>query len=284
MSASAAETPDLSEVARHGSRLGRAMRAVTTANGIFGYVFLYAPILVLIIFSFNSSRFVADWGGFSFRWYVKLFQDAAMGAALRNSLIVAFVSTIIATLFGTMTALAMERYDFAGKLSLDALLYLPIIIPEISMAVMLLLFFVMTKIPLGITTIIIAHVAFNISFVTVVVRARLAGLDRRLEEAAQDLYANELKTFRYVTLPLLMPGILAGALMAFTLSLDDFVITFFTAGPGSTTLPLRVYSMVKLGVTPEINALSSLMILVSMALVMGSLFLQRKGGSAKAEE
>jgi spermidine/putrescine transport system permease protein len=284
MSAPAVEAQQLSGVARRGSQLGRAMRMLTTANGIFGYVFLYAPIIVLIVFSFNSSRFVATWGGFSFRWYTKLFQDAAMGVALRNSLIVAFVSTIISTLFGTMTALAMERYDFVGKLSLDALLYLPIIIPEISMAVMLLLFFVMTKITLGLVTIIIAHVAFNISFVTVVVRARLAGLDRRLEEAAQDLYANELKTFWYVTLPLMMPGIVAGALMAFTLSLDDFVITFFTAGPGSTTLPLRVYSMVKLGVTPEINALSSLMILVSMALVMGSLFLQRKGGSAKVEK
>jgi spermidine/putrescine transport system permease protein len=284
MSVSAVETPALSGVARRGSRLGRVMRAATTGNGIFGYIFLYAPILVLIIFSFNASRFVSDWAGFSFRWYGKLFQDAAMGAALKNSLIVAVVSTLISTLFGTMTALAMERYDFVGKLSLDALLYLPIIIPEISMAVMLLLFFVMSKITLGITTIIISHVAFNISFVTVVVRARLAGLDRRLEEAAQDLYANELKTFWHVTLPLLMPGILAGALMAFTLSLDDFVITFFTAGPGSTTLPLRVYSMVKLGVTPEINALSSLMILVSMTLVMGSLFLQRRGGGASAKK
>jgi spermidine/putrescine transport system permease protein len=276
MSASVVSSSRLSGVARRGSRLGRLMRAVTTGSGIFGFVFLYAPIVVLVVFSFNSSRFVSAWGGFGFRWYVKLFEDAAMMTALKNSLLVAVVSTLIATLFGTMTALAMERYEFFGNLSLDALLYLPIIIPEISMAVMLLLFFVLAKIQLGLTTIIIAHIAFNISFVTVVVRARLSGMDRRLEEAAQDLYANELKTFWHVTLPLLMPGIVAGALLAFTLSLDDFVVTFFTAGVGSTTLPLRIYSMVKLGITPEINAVSTLMIAASMTLVALSLLLQRE--------
>jgi spermidine/putrescine transport system permease protein len=282
MSATSAQRTQIKGAAQRGSRLGRAMQAFTTGSGVFGFLFLYAPIVILVIFSFNASRFVSDWAGFSLRWYEKLFEDAAMMTALRNSLIVAFVSTVISTLFGTMTALAMERYEFAGKLSLDALLYLPIIIPEISMAVMLLLFFVLSKIQLGLTTIIISHVAFNISFVTVVVRARLAGMDRRLEEAAQDLYANELRTFWHVTLPLMMPGVLAGALMAFTLSLDDFVITFFTAGVGSTTLPLRIYSMVKLGITPEINAVSTLMLAASMALVMVSLVLQSRGGGAGA--
>jgi spermidine/putrescine transport system permease protein len=267
-------------MARHGSWLGRAIRTAITANGILGYVFLYAPILILVIFSFNSSRFVSAWEGFSFRWYRELFQNEAMGAALRNSLFVALSSTLISTVFGTMVALAMERYQFFGKLPFDALLYLPIIIPDIAMAVMLLLFFVMSKITLSLVTIIISHVAFNISFVAVVVRARLAGFDRSLEEAAQDLGANEIKTFWHVTLPLLMPGILGGALLAFTLSLDDFVITFFTAGVGSTTLPLRIYSMVKLGITPEINAISTLLLLASMTLVMLSLFFQRKGGSA----
>jgi spermidine/putrescine transport system permease protein len=172
----------------------------------------------------------------------------------------------------------MERYKFWGKLAFDALLYLPIIIPDIAMAVMLLLFFVLSHSRLGLVTIIISHVAFNISFVAVVVRARLAYFDVTLEEAAQDLYANEWQTFRRVTLPLIMPGILGGALLAFTLSIDDFVITFFTAGPGSTTLPLRIYSMVKLGVTPEINALSSMMLLASMVLVFLSLMLQKGGG------
>jgi spermidine/putrescine transport system permease protein len=241
------------------------------------------PILILIVFSFNASRFVTSWSGFSLRWYGELFQNEAMMLAMRNSLIVAVVSTLISTVFGTMVALAMERHRFFGKFAFDALLYLPIIIPDIAMAVMLLLFFVMSKITLGLTTIIISHIAFNISFVAVVVRARLVGFDRSLEDAAQDLGANEIQTFRHVTLPLLMPAILGGALLAFTLSLDDFVITFFTAGVGSTTLPLRIYSMVKLGITPEINAVSTLMLLASMTLLMLSLLLQRKGGGSVAD-
>ena len=261
-------------------RLGKRTLAL---HGILSYVFLYAPILILVVFSFNASRFVSGtWSGFTLDWYRELFSDSALGLALRNSLYIAFTSTLVSTVFGTMVALAMERYRFRGKLAFDALLYLPIIIPDIAMAVMLLLFFVLTKIPLGKTTIIISHIAFNISFVAVVVRARLAQFDRSLEEAAQDLYANHWDTFRLVTLPLIMPGILGGALLAFTLSLDDFVITFFTSGPGSTTLPLRIYSLVKLGVTPEINALSSIMFLVSFALVFLSFSIQ-KGGDGKVE-
>jgi spermidine/putrescine transport system permease protein len=254
-----------------------------TGSGVFGYLFLYMPILILVVFSFNSSRFVTTWEGFSLRWYGELLQNEAMALALRNSLIVAVASTLLATVFGTMVALAMERHQFFGKTAFDALLYLPIIIPDIAMAVMLLLFFVMSRIGLSLITIIISHVAFNISFVAIVVRARLVGFDRSLEEAAQDLGANELQTFWHVTLPLLMPGILGGALLAFTLSLDDFVITFFTAGVGSTTLPLRIYSMVKLGITPEINAVSTLMLAASMSLVVLSLFLQRRGGGSPAD-
>lgn len=249
------------------------------------FIFFYAPILVLIIFSFNAGRYVNSWDGFSLRWYVKLFGNEAIGLALRNSLIVATVSTVISTIVGTLVALGMERFRFRGKMALDSTLYLPIIIPDIAMAVMLLLFFVqgfhlLGKVgiqgTLGLTTIILAHVAFNISFVAVLVRARLANFDTSLEEAANDLYADEWNTFRFVTLPLIMPGIVGGALLAFTLSLDDFVITFFTSGPGSTTLPLRIYSMVKTGVTPEINALSTLMLLASMVLVLSSLAIQRK--------
>jgi spermidine/putrescine transport system permease protein len=270
-------------VARRGTRMGRWLQAAIAGSGIFGFVFLYVPIIILIVFSFNASRFVTAWSGFSFRWYGELFKDEAMMLALRNSLIVGGVSTVLSTVFGTMVSLAMERHRFFGKVAFDALLYLPIIIPDIAMAVMLLLFFVMSRITLSLTTIIISHVAFNISFVAVVVRARLVGFDRSLEEAAQDLGANEIQTFRYVTLPLLMPAILGGALLAFTLSLDDFVITFFTAGVGSTTLPLRIYSMVKLGITPEINAISSLMLLASMTLLMLSLILQRKGGGTVAD-
>jgi len=264
-------------------RGGRWLNRLLAAHGILGYVFLYLPIVILVVFSFNASRHAAVWRGFTLDWYGKLFTDQAIGASLVNSLIVAGGSTLISTVFGTMVALAMERYKFWGKLAFDALLYLPIIIPDIAMAVMLLLFFVLTKTRLGLVSIIISHVAFNISFVAVVVRARLAHFDATLEEAAQDLYANEWQTFRRVTLPLIMPGILAGALLAFSLSIDDFVITFFTAGPGSTTLPLRIYGMLKLGVTPEINALSSMMLLASMMLVMLSLLLQRKGGGHSIE-
>jgi spermidine/putrescine transport system permease protein len=264
--------------ARKPKRRGRWLAGLLTAHGIASYIFLYFPIVILVVFSFNSSRYISVWRGFTTEWYASLFQNEAIGRALKNTLIVAGGSTVISTVFGTMVALAMERYRFRGKLAFDALLYLPIIIPDIAMAVMLLLFFVMAHMQLGLYTIIIAHVAFNISFVAVVVRARLAFFDIGLEEAAQDLYANEWQTFRRVTLPLIMPGILGGALLAFTLSIDDFVITFFTAGPGSTTLPLRIYSMVKLGITPEINALSSMMLLVSMALVFLSLILRRGGG------
>ena len=257
-------------------RLGRR---ILNIHGILSYIFMYAPIIILLIFSFNNSRFVSGaWKGFTFNWYLELFHNEAIGDALKNSLIISLTSTFIATVFGTMVALAMERYTFRGKLAFDSLLYLPIIIPDIAMAVMLLLFFVLISMPLGRNTIIISHIAFNISFVAVVVRARMAQLDPALEEAAQDLYANNTETFRRVTLPLLMPGILGGALLAFTLSLDDFVITFFTSGPGSTTLPLRIYSMVKLGVTPEINALSSVMLLVSLVLVVLSFMIQRGGG------
>jgi len=256
----------------------KLLKGTLNLHGVVMYFFLYAPIVVLVIYSFNSSRLVSVWEGFTFDWYVRLFQDEAMGKALQNSLIVALSSTAISTVFGTMVALVMERYEFWAKLPFDALLYLPIIIPDIAMAVMLLLFFVMAQFPLSLLTIVISHVAFNISFVAVVVRARLADFDRSLEEAARDLGANELQTFWRVTLPLLMPGIMGGALLAFTLSIDDFVITFFTAGIGSTTLPLRIYSMVKLGVTPEINALSTMLLLASMVLVGLSLILQKGGG------
>jgi spermidine/putrescine transport system permease protein len=255
------------------------------ANAWLVFVFFYAPIAVLILFSFNSGRFVSHWEGFSLQWYAKLFENDAIALALRNSLIVGVVSTIAATILGTLVAVGMERYQFRGKGAMDSTLYLPIIIPDIAMAVMLLLFFVQAgqvmgrigwSFSLGLGTVILAHIAFNVAFVAVVVRARLAGFDYSLEEAARDLYANDWQTFRYVTLPLIMPGILAGALLAFTLSLDDFVVTFFTSGPGSTTLPLRIYSMVKTGITPEINALSTLMLLASMVLVFASLALQRK--------
>ena len=260
---------------RHYLRTQFNKHALTVlAIGIF--LFLYVPILILIIYSFNENKVVGVWSGFSTKWYIELFQDEAVVNALMVSLWVAFWSTLISTILGTLVALAMERHTFRGKLVLDAGMYLPVIIPDIVMALSTLLFFVIASVALSRYTILIAHVAFNISFVAIVVRARLADMDDNLEEAAADLGADEWHTFRRVTLPLLMPGIVAGALLAFTLSLDDFVITFFVSGPGSTTLPVRVYSMIKFGVTPEVNAVSTLMFIGSTLLVVISLLLQRR--------
>lgn len=244
------------------------------AVGVF--LFLYVPIFILIIFSFNANDVVGVWQGFSLKWYEELFRNRAIGSALQVSLWVGLWATVISSILGTLAALVLERYRFPGKLTYDAVLYLPIIIPEIVIALSTLLFFVLVAVPLSRWTILITHVAFSISFVAVVVRARLANMDKSLEEAAADLGASEWQSFRRVTLPLLMPGIISGALLAFTISLDDFVITFFVSGPGSTTLPVRVYSMIKFGITPEINAVSTLMLVASTVLVIISLLLQRK--------
>lgn len=275
-------TRDTSQAAPAAERLPRpkfpfSMRGrwlTLFAVGIF--LFFYLPILILIVYSFNSNQVVGVWESFSTRWYGELFNNRAIGNAFRVSMWVAFWSTIFSTVLGTLAALVLERYRFRGRLAFDGVLYLPIIIPDIVMALSTLLFFVIFAVPLSRTTVLLAHIAFNISFVAVVVRARLADMDRSLEEAAADLGASEWVTFRRVTLPLLAPGIVAGALMAFTLSLDDFVITFFVSGPGSTTLPVQVYSMIKFGVTPEVNALSTLMLLGSTILVIISLVLQRR--------
>lgn len=249
-----------------------------------------------MVFSFNESRSTAQWAGFSTHWYIEMIQDSQIILSLWNSLFVAIVSTVISTVFGTLAAMAMERYRFTGQLAMDAVLYLPIIIPDIAMAIMLLLFLNLSGIGfetwkinfLGVSlavpfSVIIGHVAFNISFVAVVVRARLNQMDRTLEEAAQDLYADTWQTFKRVTLPMMMPGIIGGALLAFTLSLDDFVITFFTSGAGFNTLPVRVFGMIKKGVTPKINAVSTLMLAFSLLLILLSLVFRRGGDDGKLE-
>jgi spermidine/putrescine transport system permease protein len=262
-------------IQRERARAAFNNRALTWLSiGIF--LFLYLPIIILVIYSFSGSRNVGVWTGFSTRWYTELLGDELLLSAFRVSLWVALWSTLISTVLGTLAAMALERYRFFGRLSFDTVLYLPIIIPDIVMALSTLLFFVTFAVPLSRYTILVTHVAFNIAFVAVVVRARLAEMDSSLEEAAADLGANAWTAFRRVTLPILMPGIVSGALLAFTLSLDDFVITFFVAGPGSTTLPVRVYSMIKFGVTPEVNAISTLMLLGSTVLVVISLMLQRR--------
>jgi spermidine/putrescine transport system permease protein len=257
-----------------------------TANAILVFAFFYLPILVLIIFSFNAGRSGTVWEGISLRWYGELANDPAILSAFTNTVIVAFATTILSTAIGTMLSLAMERHRFPFKLPLDAVLYMPIIIPEIVIALATLLFFIiifnMVKNLFGVTwglglpTIIIAHVAFTISFVATIVRARLVDMDPNMEQAARDLYADEWQTFRRVTFPLLMPAVISGALMGFTLSLDDFLITFFVSGPGSTTLPVLVYSKVKFGVTPDLNALATLLLVFSIGLVLLAQFLQRR--------
>lgn len=250
------------------------------------FAFFYVPILLLIVLSFNNNRVVGAWTGASLRWYADMIGNRPILDAVQVSLVVALSSTLISTILGTAAALAIERFRFRGRGAFDGLLYLPVIIPDVTMAVMLLLFFVQAfellqtvlgmRFGFGVSTITLAHVAFNISFVAIVVRARLAAMDQSLEEAAADLYANRWQTFRRVTLPLIMPGVLAGALLALTLSLDDVVITSFVAGPGSTTLPVYVFGLVRRSVTPLINAVSTVMLVASMLLVLASLLLQRR--------
>lgn len=234
------------------------------------YLFLYAPIAIVVFFSFNSAKSTQNFAGFSTRWYGELIRDQTILDAFYNSLLVGTIATAIATVIGTLTALALSRYDFRGKTVADSAIYAATVMPEIVVGVSLLVFFVAAQIGLGITTIVIAHVAFTISFVTIVVRARLSGMDRSVEEAAQDLGANPVQTFLRVTLPLILPGVMAGALLAFTLSFDDFVITFFVSGVGSSTLPLKIYSMLKFGVTPVINALSTVVVLTTLVIILGA--------------
>lgn len=228
------------------------------------YGFLYLPLLIVAIYSFNDSKLNAEWVGFTLKWYDKLFHNREMLAAAGNSLIIASVSAIVATVLGTLAGMAMHRYRL--KL-LPGLVLAPIAMPDILMGVSLLLFFIMLNMSLGLISITLAHITFCIGFVALSVQARMAGIDRSLSEAARDLGATPWQCFLKITLPLLSPGIIAGALMAFTLSIDDFVITFFVAGVGSSTLPLQIYSMVKIAVTPEVNAISTLLMLLTLVLI-----------------
>jgi spermidine/putrescine transport system permease protein len=242
------------------------------------YAFLYAPILILIIFSFNRSKQTAVWEGFTLQWYGELYHDALIRESVGNSLIVGGLATLIATVVGTLTALAMARYRFPGKAVTGGLIYLPIIIPEIVLGAALLTFFGVCHWQLGLDTVVLAHVTFSISYVAIVVRARLAGFDAALEDAAMDLGAGPWGTFWRVKLPLMMPGIIAGALLVFTISIDDYVITSFVAGSSSKTLPMVIYSMLKTGVTPKVNAVSTLLIGVTVVLIAAAQWLLREDG------
>jgi spermidine/putrescine transport system permease protein len=258
---------------RPSAKVGRfALVSITLAT----FVFLYVPIVLLIVFSFNSARSGAVWQGFTLDWYVRMFNNPRILDAAWRSVVIAVLSTAGSVVIGTLTALAMERYKFRGKGAWDTLLYMPVIIPEIVMGVSLLLFFAAVSIERGLFTLVVAHIAFSMPFVYLTVRARLADFDMSVEEAAQDLGANEWTTFWRITVPLLMPGIISGALLAFTLSIDDFVISFFVNGKGWTTLPIYIWSSIKRGITPEINAISAVMLLFSIVLVVLSQLLQRR--------
>lgn len=236
--------------------------------GALIYSFLYIPILILVAFSFNQSKLNAVWTGFTVDWYGRLWTNTNVLEATKITLIVAIVSTIAATMLGTLVSVGMYKYHFRGKSVLDGMLYVPLVISEIVLGIAFLAFFSMAKVPLGLTTLIVAHITFCLPFVVVVIRARLQGFDKALEEAAMDLGANQWQTFKLITLPIIAPAIIASALLAFTISLDDVIVSFFVAGPGSTTLPLQIFSMVKHGVTPEINALSTIMLLFTLVIVV----------------
>ena len=242
-----------------------------------GFAFLYLPIVILIVFSFNASQLVTVWGGFSTRWYGAILHNRQLLDAGWMTLKVGLGSAALATVIGTFAALALTRYArFRGRILFSAMVFAPLVMPEVITGLSLLLLFVAVGIDRGFWTVTIAHATFTAGFVAVVVQSRLVTLDRSLEEAAADLGAPPFTVFRRITLPLIMPGVVAGFLLAFTLSLDDLVIASFTTGPGATTLPMRIYSQVRLGVTPEINAVCTIMIgLVAILVIISSLATKR---------
>jgi putrescine transport system permease protein len=251
----------------------RKMSAFNFASVLLGIIFLYAPIVILIIYSFNASRLVVVWGGWSTQWYAALLEDAALLESAFISVRVAVVSATAATLLGTLAAISLVRFGrFRGRLLFSSMIYAPLVMPEVIMGLSLLLLFVAISIDRGFWTIVIAHTTMASCFVTVIVQSRLVDFDMSLEEAAMDLGATPFHTFIAITLPLILPAIVAAWMLAFALSLDDLVIASFTTGPGATTLPIRIYSAVRLGVKPEMNAICSIMVgVVSVAVIAASL-------------
>ena len=244
---------------------------------VLGFAFLYLPMVLLVLFSFNESRLVTVWGGFSLRWYGALASDGALLDAVWVSVRVALLSACAATLLGTLAAVALTRTGrFRGRTLFTGLVYAPLVLPEVMTGLSLLLLFVAAGLDRGFWTVTVAHATLTLCFVTVVVQARLVGFDTALEEAAIDLGASPLKAFLTITLPLIAPAVAAGFLLAVTLSLDDLVIASFTSGPGATTLPMRLYSQVRLGVTPEINAAATIFILFVALMVTGSSLLAKR--------
>lgn len=251
-------------------------------HGVFGvwtvlvFLFLYAPILLLVVYSFNDARMGVQWEGFTLKWYEALFSNAGMINAFKNSLIVASATTLLSTVLGTLGAWMMFRYKFPLKNSLGILIFIPMVMPEVLMGVSLLILFVFFQMNLGYLTLIIAHTTFCFPFVLVGVQARLQGIDPFLEEAAMDLGASPIQAFFKVILPYLTPAVIAGALMAFTLSFDEYIVTLFTTGAQSQTLPIRVYGMARRGLSPELNALSGIFVLVTMLIVLSTQLIRKR--------
>jgi len=244
-------------------------------------IFLYGPIIVIAVYSFNEIRSITVWGGFSFAWYLKAFHNELIQRATFNSLVIALTAATVSTMIATAAALAMSRgRRFRGKEAVFGVISLPLMVPEIVTAVASLIFFVLIGIPLGLTTIILAHTVFCIPFAYLPISARLEGVEGYYEEAARDLYAGPWRTFIHVMLPLMLPGIIAGYMLAFIISLDDFIITNFVAGPGATTLPLAIYGLVRTGLTPEINAVSTMLLGVSIIFVSLSYLIGRRRENA----
>lgn len=240
------------------------------------YSFLYLPILVLIVYSFNDSKYSLEWRGLTWQWYQNLFDDPDLLQTALNSALIATLSATVATAIGAMAAVAIHRYAFFGKPLLNALLFVLMMTPDIVMGIALLILFASLSLPLGFWTLLLAHITFNIPFVVVTVLSRISGFDPHLIEAARDLGATEFQTFRQVILPLLTPAVVAGWLLSFTLSMDDVMVSFFVTGPSFEILPLKIYSMVRLGVTPEINALCTIMLGVTLSMILIAQLLLRK--------
>lgn len=240
------------------------------------FIFLFLPILVLVLFSFNTSKLNIVFEGFTLHWYKDLFSNTLLLEALKNTLIMAVINTIVSTIIGTLSAYALQRYDFPLKKFINELLYIPVVLPEIVLGIALLCIYTVLKLELGMFTLILAHISFSIPYVIINVRSVLENMDPNLEKAASDLGASKLKTFFYIVIPTLMPGILSGAQLAFTLSLDDVVVSYFTAGPDSNTLPLQIYSMIKTGITPDVNALITIMLLIIFAVLSISMIVSIK--------
>lgn len=231
------------------------------------YLFLYVPILVLIAYSFNDTKYSTNWQGFTWKWYEQLFTDSPLKEALVNSLVIALLSSVAATLLGTLGAFAFYRYRFLGRKVMYSFIYIVMMSPDIVMGISLLMFFITIGLATGPLTLLLAHITFCLPFVVVTVYSRISGFDRNIIDVAKDLGASELQMFRHIMMPMLMPAIIAGWLLSFTLSLDDVVVSFFTTGPTFEILPLKIYSMVRLGIKPEINALSAVMFLLSLVTV-----------------